>query len=84
MMCGLTLIGFLDEKTKPLSYDVPWWKKVIRIVVGVAIAFALKEGLKLLKMGGVHIELLVDTLRYFVVVLAVGYLCPLLFKKMKL
>ena len=84
MMGGLTLIGFLDEKTKPLSYDVPWWKKLIRIVIGVAVAFALKEGLKALKMGGLHVELLVDIVRYFAVVLAVGYLCPLFFKKIKL
>ena len=84
MMGGLTLIGFLDEKMEPISYDVPWWKKLIRIVIGVAIAFALKEGLKVFKMGGLHVELLVDALRYFVVVLAVGYLCPLLFKKIKI
>ena len=83
MMGGLTVIGFLDEKVEPLSYDVPWWKKLVRIVIGVAIAFALKEGLKILKMGGVHVELLVDALRYFAVVLAVGYLCPLFFKKIK-
>lgn len=84
MMGGLTVIAFLDEKTEPLSYDVPWWKKLIRIVIGVAIALALKEGLKVLKMGGVHIELLVDTLRYFAVVFAVGCLCPLFFKKIKI
>ena len=83
MMGGLTLIAFLQEKSEPLSYDVPWWKKLIRIVIGVAIAFVLKEGLKIFKMGGVHVELLVDTLRYFAVVLAVGYLCPLFFKKVK-
>ena len=84
MMGGLTLIGFLDEKVEPLSYDIPWWKKLIRIVIGVVIALALKEGLKVLKMGGLHIELLVDALRYFAVVLSVGVLCPLLFKKIKL
>ena len=83
MMGGLTLIAFLQEKSEPLSYDVPWWKKLIRIVIGVAIAFVLKEGLKIFKMSGVHVELLVDTLRYFAVVLAVGYLCPLFFKKVK-
>ena len=44
----------------------------------------IKEGLKVFKMGGVHIELLVDTLRYFAVVIVIGYLCPLLFKKIKL
>ena len=84
MMGGLTLIAFLQEKSEPLSYDVPWWKKLIRIVIGVVIAFVLKEGLKIFKMGGVHVELLVDTLRYFAVVLAVGYLCPLFFKKIKI
>ena len=83
-MGGLTLIGFLEGKSKPLSYDVLWWKKLIRIVIGVALAFALKEGLKLLKMGGLHLDLALDALRYFVVVFAVGYLCPLLFKKIKL
>lgn len=81
MVCGLTLIAFLQEKSEPLSYDVAWWKKLIRIVIGVALAFALKEGLKLLKMGGVHLDLVIDTIRYFAVVVGVGYLCPLFFKK---
>ena len=84
MMGGLVLVAFLQEKIQPLSYDVAWWKKLIRIVIGVALAFALKEGLKILKMGGLHLDLALDALRYFVVVLAVGYLCPLLFKKIKL
>lgn len=84
MMGGLTLIAFLQEKGEPLTYDIAWWKKLIRIVIGVAIAFALKEGLKILKMGGVHVDLALDALRYFAVVFAVGYLCPLLFKKIKI
>ena len=84
MLGGLTLIAFLQEKSKPLSYDVPWWKKLLRIVIGVALAFALKEGLKIFETGGVHVDLVLDTLRYFVVVFAVGYLCPLLFKKIKI
>ncbi len=33
-------------KTEPLSYKVAWWKKVIRIVLGVVIAVALKEVIK--------------------------------------
>ena len=84
MMGGLTLIAFLQEKSEPLSYDVPWWKKLIRIVIGVALAFVLKEGLKIFETGNVHVDLVVDTLRYFTVVFAVGYLCPLLFKKIKI
>ena len=84
MMGGLTMIAFLEKKDAPISYDVAWWKKLIRIVIGVAIAFAFKEGLKILKMGNLHVDLMLDTLRYFAVVFAVGYLCPLLFRKVKL
>lgn len=84
MMGGLTLIAFLQEKSKPLSYDVAWWKKLLRIVIGVALAFALKEGLKIFETGGLHVDLVLDALRYFVVVFAVGYFCPLLFHKIKL
>lgn len=84
MMGGLTLLAFLQNKTEPISYDVVWWKKLIRIVIGVALAFALKEGLKLLKMDILQVDLMLDAFRYFVVVFTVGYLCPLLFKKVKL
>jgi hypothetical protein len=84
MMGGLTLIAFLQEKSEPLSYDIAWWKKLIRIVVGVAIAFACKEGLKIFETGVLHVDLLLDAFRYLVVVVAVGYLCPLLFKKIKI
>ena len=85
MLGGLVVVAFLDEKTKPLSYDVAWWKKVIRVVIGVALALALKEVIKLINVFDViQISLLIDAVRYFVVVMAVGYLCPLVFKKIKL
>ena len=83
-MSGLTVIALLQKKDEPLSYDVVWWKKLLRIVIGVALAFLCKEGLKVLKMGNLHIDLLLDVCRYFAVVFAVGYICPLLFKKIKL
>ena len=81
----MVAVAFLDEKTKPLSYDVAWWKKLIRIVVGVVLAVALKEVIKMANVFDVmQISLLIDALRYFIVVMAVGYLCPLIFKKIKL
>ena len=85
MVGGMVLVSFLDEKTAPLSYEVAWWKKLIRIVIGVALAVALKEAIKLVNVFDVmQISLMIDAVRYFVVVLAVGYLCPLIFKKIKL
>ena len=84
MVGGMVAVAFLDEKTEPLSYDVVWWKKLIRIVVGVVLALVLKEMIKLFKGDIILVNLVIDALRYFIVVMAVGYLCPLLFKKIKL
>ena len=85
MLGGMVAVAYLDEKTEPLSYDVVWWKKLVRILLGVAIALVLKEVIKLLNVFEIiQISLLIDAARYFVVVMAVGYLCPLLFKKIKL
>ena len=82
MVGGLVALSFLDEKMKPLSYDVAWWKKLVRIVIGVVLAVALKEVIKLVNVFDVmQVSLLIDAARYFVVVMAVEYLCPLLFKK---
>ena len=85
MIGGMVVVSFLDEKTEPLSYEVAWWKKVIRIVLGVVIAVALKEVIKRMNVFEVMpISLFIDAIRYFVIVMAVGVLCPLLFKKIKL
>lgn len=85
MIGGMVAVSFLDEKTEPLSYDVVWWKKLIRIVLGVVLAVALKEAIKLVNVFDViQISLLIDAIRYFIVVITVGYLCPLLFKRIKL
>lgn len=85
MIAGLTLISFLDNKAEPLSYDVSWWKKLLRIIIGIVIAFALKEGIKALNVFDMlQIALVFDALRYFIVVFAVGFLCPIIFKKIKL
>ena len=85
MLGGLTLVAFLDERCGELSYDVPVWKKILRVVIGVAFAYALKEGLKLINVFDViQISLLIDALRYFVIVFAVGFLCPMFYKKVKL
>ncbi len=48
-------------------------------------AVALKEAIKLVNVFDVmQISLLIDAVRYFIVVMTVGFLCPILFQKMKL
>ena len=85
MVGGMVALAFLEEKTTPITYDVVWWKKLVRIVIGVALAVALKEVIKLVNVFDVmQVSLLIDSVRYFIVVMTVGYLCPILFKKIKL
>lgn len=85
MIGGLTLVSFLDDRCENLFYEVAWWKKLLRIIIGVAVALVLKEGIKALNVfEAVRISLLFDTLRYFVIIFALGFLCPLLFKKIKI
>lgn len=85
MIGGLTIVAFLDERCASLSYDVVWWKKVLRIVIGVAVAFLLKEGIKAMNVyEAVQIALLFDMFRYIIVIFALGFLCPLLFQKLNL
>ena len=77
---GMVAVAFLDEKTAPLSYAVAWWKKLVRIVVGIVLAVVLKEVIKLVNVFEImQVSLFIDAVRYFVVVMVVGYLCPLLF-----
>lgn len=85
MIGGLVAVSFLDEKSEPLSYDVAWWKKLVRIAMGVMLAITLKEAIKIVNVFDViQISLLLDAVRYFIVVMTVGYLCPLLFKIIRL
>ncbi len=85
MLAGLLLAVMFEEKFAPLAYDLAWWKKLIRIAIGIVCAVAVKEGLKLLYFSDIlQVTFVFDTIRYFVLVFVVGGLCPLLFKRLKI
>ena len=77
-------IGF-EEKFAPVSYDVPWWKKLIRVVFGIALAYGIKEGIKALNVFDIiQLSFAVDALRYFVLVFVCFGLYPWIIKKLKI
>ena len=85
MLTGLFLAAGLEEKYAPIEYDVAVWKKVLRIVIGVAVVLAVKEGFKLVDVFGIlRLSLLLDAIRYMLVVIVGFGLCPILFKKCNL
>ena len=85
MISGVVCAMPIENKYADMGYDIPIWKKVLRVVIGVALAFALKEGIKALNVFDVmQITYLFDSFRYFLMVIAVFGLCPVAFKKLKI
>ena len=85
MFSGL-LVGSLFEENV-VKYDIsgPIWKKALRVVIVVGLVLAVKEGFKLLYKGaGIEVSLIMDSIRYFIMLFVSLGLCPLLFKKIKL
>lgn len=85
MVAGIGVAISVEEKYAPIGYDVSKWKKLLRIVIGIAVAFAVKEGVKVLKVTDiVQLSFVIDAVRYFLLVFAVMGLCPVLFKKCRI
>lgn len=85
MLAGLYLANGLEEKYAPITYDAAVWKKVLRIVLGIGVVLAVKEGFKVVDIFGIlRVSLLLDAIRYMLVVIMGFGVCPILFKKMNL
>ncbi len=85
MLVGLYFANGLEEKYAPITYDVVAWKKVLRIVIGIGVVLAVKEGVKVVDIFGIlRVSLLLDAVRYMLVVIVGFGLCPILYKKIGL
>ncbi len=78
-MVGLFLAYFVDEKHTHFETRAIWWVQIIKIVGGLAIVLAVKEGLRapidFLCQG----HLIGRAIRYFLMVVAGGILWPMSF-----
>lgn len=85
MLVGLFFATGLEEKYAPLTYDIVWWKKVLRVVIGIAMVLVIKEGAKLIYVfDSLQVSLVLDCIRYMLVVIVGFGLCPILYKKINL
>lgn len=83
MLVGLPFALAIEKRYADFGYDVALWKKVMRVVVAVAITLAIKEGASLLLASDIlALSLIFDALRYALVVIVAFGLCPVLFKKL--
>lgn len=84
-----TILGLIfEEKKVNFSHTKCIWKNIIRVLLGVAIVFALKEGLKplfsLIYGDSTYFSYVFDCIRYFIMTFVGIGVYPILIKKWKL
>lgn len=84
MLAGL-LVSDVIEEHYPLQYDVSIIKKMIRVLLAIVLAFAVKEGIKVLNVFDTNtMKLIFNAIRYFFVVIVPFGIFPIIIKKIKL
>ena len=85
MIVGFLLAVMFEEKYAPLEYNIGTGKKVLRVLIGVALALIVKEGLKLIFVSNLlGVTLLLESLRYGMLIFATLGIGPWIFKKLKI
>ena len=85
MQSGFTLAVLFEEKLVNLEKSNVVWKNILRIVICVVLALVIKEALKALFVTDIlRLSLILDAVRYFVLVFLILGICPWVFKKIKI
>lgn len=88
LFSGFFLAVMFEEKYVGLDCNQNVWKKILRVVVGITVALAIKEGLKTafgtLDVSSVALLLVFDFVRYFAIAVVELGVCPYVFKKVNL
>ncbi len=78
-MIGMNVVYFLDTKYLQFSVQAPWWVQVLKVVGGLAVVLAVKEGLRS-PLEALFTDILVArAVRYFLIVVVAGSVWPLTF-----
>lgn len=81
-VAGMTLAWLLDRRYIHFETQAVWWVQVIKVAVGMALLLAIKSGLKAPLLALLGHEGLAGGVRYFLLVLVVGAVWPLVFRPM--
>ena len=85
LFLGYIFATFFEAKYVNFDYNTSLFKKILRVLIGVVLAFSLKEGIKiLLQTDDLHLLYLFNVIRYFLLVAIVFGFLPLVFKKLKM
>lgn len=78
---GIVVVYYFDSKYIDFKTDAPLIGQVLKVVLGLVVIMAIKEGLKpIFSSLGIEHPIIVQSFRYFMLVVAAGNLWPLTFK----
>ena len=78
-VAGVLLAAWLDERYLRFSTEAPPLGQVLKLALGLILALAVKEGLKLILPAAFGGHPAADAVRYFLVVLTAGAIWPVTF-----
>lgn len=77
-LLGLLLVYFVDEKWLKFPTKAVWWAQILKVVLGIVIILAVKEGLRA-PLNLLFAEKIGRLVRYFLIVVVAGIVWPLSF-----
>ena len=77
---GLAVIYPLEKKYLNFSEKAVWWVQIVKILVGLALVLAVKEGLRAPLDALFAGHLAARAVRYFLIVIVAGLLWPISFR----
>lgn len=79
---GMCLVYFIDAKYINFKTEATLLGQIVKLVVGLIIVLAIKSGLKFVFNALFDYTPILDSIRYFVLIVVAGNIWPLAFKKL--
>ena len=79
-MAALLVVYPLEKKYVRFSEKGAWWVQLLKVVLGLGLVLAVKEGLRAPLEALFHGHLAARAVRYFLIVIVAGLLWPLTFR----
>ena len=77
---GVLVVYFVDEKKLHFTTKAVWWAQILKTVFGLAVALAVKEGLRAPLEALFAGHMAARAVRYFLIVVVAGIVWPLTFR----
>lgn len=79
-MLGLLTVYAVDVKLLRFSVDAVWWAQILKVILGGALVFAVKSGLKAPLEALFDGHMIARGIRYYLIVTVAGVLWPVTFR----